>query len=176
MPTPDDRDLRDLTDRTRAEQAASARRRQRSLLAQAAEDGTFTGVLADLAERGTPVAVHTRAGRLLRGTIRSLGRDHLCLAGPRDEPIYVATDAITGVRPEPGTRPTVGDRPDRWPTSLRAVLVELAADRPTVSLTTVGGARIAGRLQAAGRDVVAVRDGTGTSYVPLAAVDDLTLP
>lgn len=176
MSSPSDRDLQELTDRARAEGAAAARRRERSLVAQAAEEGTLVGVLVDLAERGASVALHTQAGRLLRGTVRALGADYVGLIGPGGDPTYVATAAVTGIRPEPGTRTTVGDRQERWGATLHAVLVDLATVRPTVSLYTVGGDRVPGRLLTAGRDLVAVRSGAGTeSYVPLGAINDVAL-
>ncbi|MBX3313843.1 MAG: hypothetical protein KF906_05940 [Actinobacteria bacterium] len=176
MAPPNDRELRELTDRTRAEEAASARRRQRSLLAQAGEEGTFAGVLVDLAERRAPVALHTRAGRLLRGTVRSLGADHLGLVGPGGDLTYVPLAAVTGIRPEPGARSTDGDRRDRRTATLHALLVELAIDRPTVAIYTVGGDRVPGRLRAAGRDLATVRGGTGSDcYVALAAINDVAL-
>lgn len=176
MAEPSDHELQDLTDRARADDAVAARRRQRSLLRQSGEEGTLLGVLADLAERGTAVALHTRAARSLRGTVRALGSDYVGLLGPQGDPTYVPLGALTGVRPEPGARASVGDRSDRWGTSLHATLTDLAIDRPTVALYTVGGDRIPGRLWTVGRDLVAVRGGTGTeSYVPLGAINDVAL-
>lgn len=176
MATPSDHELREMTDRVRAQEAAVARRRQRSLLHQSAEDGTFAGVLTDLAERRTSIALHTRAGRLLRGTIRTLGSDYVGLVGPGGDQMFVPLTAITGVRPEPGTRPTVGDRRERWAATMHAVLVELMTERPTVAVYTVGGDRVPGLLWATGRDVVSIRRGAdGDCYVPLDAVNDVAL-
>ncbi|MCB0976708.1 MAG: hypothetical protein KDB02_04550 [Acidimicrobiales bacterium] len=176
MSSPLDRELQELTDRTRAENAASARRHQRSLLSQASEEGTFRGVLVDLAERQVSVAVHTSAGRILQGTIRALGSDYVGLIGTRDDPTLVPLRSVTGLRPEPGTRPTVGDRSQRWASSWNAALVDLVADRPLVSLHTSGGDRIQGRLWTVGQDVVAVRLQPGvSSYVPIEAINDLAL-
>lgn len=177
MSSPTDRALQELTDQGRATDAAEARRRRRSLIDQAGEEGTFAGVLIDLAERRAVVAVHTRAGRLLRGTVVAIGADYLGLVGARHDTTWVPMHAVTGVRPEPGTRATVGDRSDHVATSWQAVLVELAVARPDVALYTVGGDRIPGRLWSAGQDLVVVRTaaaGSG-SYVPMASVNDLTL-
>lgn len=177
MPTtPSDRQLQELTDRARAEQAAEARRRQRSLLAQAGEEGSFAGVLADLAERGGAVAVHTHAGRLVRGVIGAIGVDYVGLIGARGERTWVPRHAVTGLRPEPGTRATVGDRSGRWAASWHAVVVDLASERTTVALYTVGGDRIPGRLWTAGQDVVSIRAGADVlSYVPMSSINDVTL-
>lgn len=176
MSSPTDRALQELTDRTRAAEAAEARRRQRSLLDQAGEEGTFAGVLADLADRMATVAVHTRAGRLVRGTIGALGADYLGLVGARGDRTWVPIHAVSGLRPEPGTPATVGDRTERWAATWHAVLVELAIDRPTVALYTVGGDRIPGRLWTTGQDLVTVRsDGGERSYVPVGSVNDLAL-
>lgn len=174
--SPTDRDLQDLTDRARADDAALARRRRRSLLQQAGEDGTVAGVLADLAERGRAVALHTRAGRSVRGTVDALGDDYVALVGPRGDTSLVPTESITGLRPEPGTRSTVGDRAPRWASSWRGVLADLAFDHPTVALYTVGDDRVPGRLWTVGRDVLAIRgDDASDTYVPLGSINDLAL-
>ena len=145
-------------------------------LRQSGEEGTLLGVLADLAERGTAVALHTRAARSLRSSVRFLARLRSGLLGPQGDPTYVP---LRGADRRPDLKParaSVGDRSDRWGTSLHAALTELAIDRPTVALYTVGGDRIPGRLWTVGRDLVAVRGGTGTeSYVPLGAVNDVAL-
>lgn len=176
MPSPSDRELQEFTDRARAEEAVAARRLQRALLSQAGEEGTFRGVLVDLAERQVALAVHTTAGRLISGSIRALGSDYLGLVGSKSEHTYVPLRSVTGVRPEPGSPPTVGDRSRGIANSWGAVLVELAAERPMVSLYTIGGDRIPGRLWTAGQDVVAVRmRADATSYVPIDAINDLAV-
>jgi hypothetical protein len=55
-------------------------------------------------------------------------------------------------------------------------LAALAGDRPPVTVHTAAGDRISGRLWWVGRDVAAVRGPNATeSYIPLAALNDLTL-
>ena len=53
----------------RVDDAARQRTRERWLLQQAEEGGRMAGVLCDLGERGTAVAVRTRAGRQHRGRV-----------------------------------------------------------------------------------------------------------
>lgn len=176
MTRPSDHDLQDLTDRTRARTAVEGRRRRRSLLQQAGEEGTFRGVLADLAERRAPVTLHTLAGRVLDGTISTLASDFVGLTGRRGDTSLVPLGCLTGVRAEPGSRSTTGDRPSgRLGESLGSALVTLAAERPRVVVHTLAGDRFVGRLWSAGQDVVVVRSGAGEpTYIRSDAVNDLT--
>lgn len=173
---PLDQALRDLTDEQRRTDAVAARRREQWLRRQSEEEGTFHGVLTDLAERGQLLAVHTRVARVARGALDILGHDFLALRGPAGERTVVPLAVVTSVHPEPGTAATVGDRADHTTATLDVALAALVADRPSVTVHTAAGDRIIGRLWWVGRDVAAVR-GTGAaeSYVPLAALNDLTL-
>ena len=67
--------LVDLLDEARAEAAGTARSRQRWLEQQAAEGATLVGTLVGLAERGGPVALRTRAGRVCHGPLVAVGGD-----------------------------------------------------------------------------------------------------
>ncbi|QXC62393.1 hypothetical protein KSP35_06225 [Aquihabitans sp. G128] len=172
-----DDDLRALTDHQRATDAAAERRREAALRAQSGEAGTFAGVLADLGEREQQVAVATVTGRVLRGAIRTLGTDFVGLRGLGGDGALVATGAITAVRPEPGSAPTVGDRPVTLGRTLAGVLADLAPERPYVTLHTWAGDAVAGHLRHAGVDVLELRTDAGaTAYVPTAMVSDLVLP
>jgi hypothetical protein len=177
---PLDRALRDLTDDQRRADAVVARRREQWLRRQSEEEGTFHGVLTDLAERGPLLAVRTRSARVARGALCTLGHDFLTLRGPTGERTVVPLGVVTSVHPEPGTATTVGDRAgpaaERTAATLDVILAELAAERPPVTVHTTAGDRITGRLWWVGRDVAAVRGGNTTeSYIPLTAVNDLTL-
>ena len=173
---PLDRALRDLTDEQRRADAVAARRREQWLRRQSEEEGTFHGVLTDLAERGPLLAVHTRSTRVARGALHTLGHDFLALAGPAGERTVVPLAVVTSVHPEPGTAATVGDRADHTSATLDVALAALAGDRPPVTVHTAAGDRISGRLWWVGRDVAAVRGPNATeSYIPLAALNDLTL-
>src|SRR3546814_9710109 len=63
----------------RVDQAAQGRARERWLRTIAEEEATFAGVLADLAERASGVALSTTAGRRHRGSIGGLGADFVAL-------------------------------------------------------------------------------------------------
>lgn len=172
-----DADLRDLTDEQRAAAAADARRREHWLHLQATDEGTFGGVLLDLGEREQSLAVSTRTGRTLRGVIRTIGTDFVGLRSPGGEGALVPLGAITVIRPEPGSAPTVGDRLVRMDASLATVLRDLAAERPWVSLHTVANDGLAGELRSVGQDLLVLRSHTGeNTYVPLATVGDVVLP
>jgi hypothetical protein len=177
---PLDRALRDLTDDQRRSDAVAARRREQWLRRQSEEEGTFHGVLTDLAERGPLLAVRTRSARVARGSLCTLGHDFLALRGPTGERTVIPLAVVTSVHPEPGTQATVGDRAGHTTqhtvATLDVALAGLAADRPPVTVHTAAGDRITGRLWWVGRDVAAVRVGNSTeSYIPLNAVNDLTL-
>jgi hypothetical protein len=157
----------------RVDEAARVRTRERWLRQQAEQEGSLAGVLADLAERGVPVAVHVRGGRRHQGEIRALGSDFLAL-GSVDAEVIIALTAVTSVRTHPGEVATIGDRSISTSLGLADVLAGLAADRATVVLVLAGGDdSVAGALRSVGQDVVGVRVVRGpavTAYVPLAAI------
>jgi hypothetical protein len=174
----------------RVDEAARQRTRERWLLQQAEEGGRFTGVLCDLAERGTAVAVRTRAGRQHRGRVLAVGDDFVAVdtgsSGAADGTdgsgaAFVALAAVSSVRVMPGsaTAPT-GDRAVRTGLRLAEVLAGLAAERERVRIVALdGGDAIAGSLRSVGLDVAVVRlDGRdpATAYVPIPAITELTLP
>ena len=173
----DDHGLRDLVDSGRRAAAASIRRREHWLRAQAAATGTFDGVLLDLAERGRPVTIPTRHGRRLRGTVRSLGHDFVRLDLAADGSTLVPIAAITAIRAEPGTPPSSGDRAGALDARLADVLTDLAADRPPVVVHLAGGGTFGGLLVAVGRDLVILEVGASgdRAYLALDAMGDLVL-
>jgi hypothetical protein len=164
------------------DEAARRRARERWLRHQAEEDGSFGGVLVDLADAGGPVLVDLQGGTQVTGVVRAVGADVVTFepAAPGSGPVVVAVAAITAVRSGAGTRPVAGDR--TVPSALRLddVLVELAAEGERVRLVTVAGGVVGGCVRAVGRDVVTLAalgptDGPGQTYVPRAAVAAVTI-
>jgi hypothetical protein len=157
--------------------AVRERIRSHWLRQQAAEEGTFAGVLEDLAERGRPVVVHLRNGRVHRGAPTIVGVDFVALSGPADRGIFVALHAITSVRTLPGEGPTTGDRFWRGNATLAELLSALTGERARVLLVGLDGRdAVSGELRAVGRDVVTVRlDGGGLAYLALDSVAEVSL-
>jgi hypothetical protein len=170
----------------RVDDAARARARERWLRVQAAEEGTFGGVLVDLLEAGAPVTVHTRSGARHVATVRAVGADFVALApggpgapGGRAEEVLVALAAVTSVRSRPGARPLVGDRPPAAGVHLADVVAGLAAEREQVRIAAVDGDAVTGVVQSVGLDVAVVRgvgDPPAMAYVPLAAIAEIVVP
>jgi hypothetical protein len=134
-------------------------------------------VLADIAERGVPVAVHVRGGRRHRAEIRALGSDFVVLRSA-DADRIVALDAVTSVRTRPGETSTIGDRSVATSVRLVDVLADLAAERAAVLLVMAGDDAVAGALRSVGQDVVGVRMAgapAATAYVPVGAIVEVVL-
>ncbi len=161
------------------EGSAGARAQEHWLRAAAEADGTFTGVLVDLAERGTGIAVGMRGGRRHHGRIEVIGADFLALHLPSGSEVLLTLEAVTAVRTAPMADATVGEQVVKTTFRLTEVLGELAAERARVLLVPVDGAdAVAGELRAVGHDVVTVRsdgDPPTTTYVPLAAIAEVAL-
>jgi hypothetical protein len=175
MPSPSDRDLQELTDEVRRADAVESRRREMWLRRQAEEEGTFHGMLIDLTERQGAMAVRTVGGPVVRGRVATLGADFVAVTGAGGGTTLVPLSVVTAVSPEPGTTPTVGDRPESTTATFAVTVAELVADRPSVTVHTVGGDRLAGALWTVGQDLLVVRaDPTADTYVPFTAVNDLT--
>lgn len=157
--------------------AARARARQHWLRRQAEEQATLGGVLVDLAERGQPLMLSTRARRRVAGPVRAVGADFCIVREQASGDVVVPMAAIATVRPAPGEDPVTGDRHLAIELVLAEALVELAADRPAVLIAT-GHDDLKGELRSAGRDVVAVvlegprRD---VVYVSVDAIDHLVI-
>jgi hypothetical protein len=164
----------------RVDEAARRRSRERWLLQSAEEGGALAGVLADLAEQGTPVTVRTSAGRRHTGRLRAVGADFVALATAAGDEVLVAIDAVSSVRTARARAP-LGDRMALGALTLAEALAGLAAERDRALLVTRdGGDTVSGTLRAVGADVVVVRlDGdappAGTAYVPLAAIGEVVL-
>jgi hypothetical protein len=161
----------------RIDEAARLRARERWLRQQAEEEGSLAGVLADLAERGVPIAVHVGGGRRHRGEVRALGSDFVAIRSA-DRDVIVALAAVSSVHTRPGEASTIGDRPSTTSLRLADVLAGLAAERAAVVLLTGGDDAVAGALRSVGQDVVRVRVAdapAATAYVPVAAIVEVVL-
>ncbi|MGH9229649.1 MAG: hypothetical protein ACRD07_13165 [Acidimicrobiales bacterium] len=161
----------------RVDEAARRRARERWLRQQAEEEGSLAGVLADVAERGVPVAVHVRGGRQHRGEIRALGSDFVALRSG-DADVVVALAAVTSMRTRPGEVPTIGDRSIATSLRLVDVLAGLASERAAVLLVMAGDDTVAGALRSVGQDVVrlGVAGAAGvTAYVPVGAIVEVVV-
>ena len=162
----------------RVDEAALGRSRERWLREVAEQEATLTGVLADLAERHTPVAISTSGGRRHHGTIRVIGADFVALGLASGADLLLAASAIGVVRTAPAIEATMGDRMVATELRLADVLAELAADRERVLLVTHNGDVVAGQLRSVGQDVAVVRtdaERRATAYLPLAAIIEVTI-
>lgn len=172
--------LIELLDEGRATERRVARVRERVLRQMAEEGAELMGTLVDLAERRSPVAVGTVAGRRHHGVVTGVGGDYLVLRADGDAEIFLRLDAITTVRPHPGERHDVasGERRHVSDELLIEVLGRVAGERGRVSLVTRAGEVVAGELRAVGADVVSVRLDGGvaeTCYVVASALSEALL-
>ncbi len=173
-----DRRLQDLLDGARAEQAVSAKARERWLRQQASEEATLAGTLVDLAEGSMTVSLTVAAGRAYHGVVGAVGRDFVALVLPSGPVVYVRLAAVAVVRPAPGTREgeASGDRAAPHDLMLAEALSRVGWLRPRVALYAGSDVDpVTGELRAVGRDVVTVRhDGPehATVYVNLATLSE----
>jgi len=160
---------------SRTEDAADSRVRQHWARQQAEDEATLLSVLAGLAERGVPVAVHT--GETVRGVVAGLGVDYVALSSG-SQLTLVATRAVRWVRPDAPSPPA--SFADRVPAvgRLLGLLAGLAAERADVRVVA-GGEPLAGELVAAGEDVLTLQPAGGHAgqviYVPVASVSEVSV-
>jgi hypothetical protein len=156
------------------DEAAAARARTAWLQRQAEEEATFTGVLADLAERERTVVVHTTLGRRHGGRLRVVGADFCWLRTARSVDVLIRYDAITLVRPAPRDEGAAGDRAVTPAATFAGALVALLGAR--VMACPLGGEPVNGELRSVGRDVAALRlDDRGACYVRLGSLGELSV-
>ncbi|WP_208029153.1 hypothetical protein [Rhabdothermincola sediminis] len=173
-PDPFDRWLAEVS----ADRVIGERARTGWLARQAAEDATWRGALADLAERGRPVLVELRSGRRHRGTVAVIGHDFLVLRPADGSDVLVALDAIAVLWPSPGDGPVTGDREPPSLTTIGEALAGLAAGGQEVAVWTAGASvAVVGEIAAVGRDLVtlAVAGERGWAYLALASVAEVSL-
>lgn len=163
----------------RVDAAALARARERWLRDVAEQEATVPGVLADLAERRTAVAIRTSAGRRHLGVVDVIGLDFVALRPAAGPDVLLAVRGLGVIRTAPAVDAALGDRVVATELRLGDVLTELAADRERVLVVTLAGDdAVSGRLRSVGQDVVVLRteaDQPGTAYVPLAAIGEVTI-
>lgn len=165
----------------KADEAASARVRERWLTQQAGEQARFALVLSDAAARGLTVRVRT-AATAHAGRIAAVGHDFVEVRTTKRSTVLVVTRAIAVVETAAGTALGGGREPDdaneedvvsEW---LADRLADAAPDQPLVELHVTGGERVLGELRAVGVDVVTVRTASSPPaecYVPLASVSEV---
>lgn len=168
----------------RAKETAAGRIREGWLRRQAAEEATWAGLAADLAERRARVVVHVAGDRLHRGRLIASGADFVLLVtgdeSSRPLPLILAFNCITAVRQESGEAPP--GPVERWSgetlPSLGSLLARLSAERPRLRVVLAGGEAVVGDLDSVGEDVAIIRlsgGQPGSAYLRLAAVTEVSL-
>lgn len=159
----------------RVDEAVRSRARTAWLGRQAAEEATFVGLLADLAERGRQVVVDTAGGRRHRGWLVIVGGD-FCALRTSSHVAVIRHVAVAAVRPLPHDAGTSGDRVVSPTARLRAALSSWAGTGVRVRIEPRAGAAMVGELQAVGEDLVTLRlDDRSQVYVPLISLDELSV-
>ena len=159
----------------RTEDAADSRLRRHWARQQAEDEATLASVLAGMAERRLPVAVHT--GSTVRGVVAGLGVDYVALSSG-SQLTLVPTRAIEWIRPESPSPPAAFA--DRVPVAGRflGLLAALAAERSDVRVVA-GGEPLAGEIVAVGEDVLTLQPSGGHAgqviYVPVASVSEVSV-
>jgi hypothetical protein len=174
--TSDDSLARFAADARMAE-AVRGRSRERWLRQQATESTTLAGACWSLAEAGHPLALTTVAGRVHHGTVGSLGTDFISLRVVRDREVLVPLDMVATMAPSRRRCPT--GRAARRGMTFAEALAHLAADRPNVTIWTLGLSRpMTGELVGVGADVALVgpaEDPSTLVYARLGSVCELSV-
>jgi hypothetical protein len=166
--------LQRLAAETRADDDTEARRRAAWLARQAEAEGTFAGILFDLAERRQPVVVQTTTARTHRGTLLAIGEDFLALRTQQGSDVLVRFDGVASVR-TPGDMPAAGDRTLVVDADFRDAVYAVVDLRPRLLIVSTGTSEpLGGELRIAGRDSVTVRlDGGWTAYLPMGTIIEI---
>jgi sRNA-binding regulator protein Hfq len=176
-PSSFDDELGKLADRARRAEATRARRQRSDRSVAAALSGTFAGTLTEVGESQTPVAILTRNGGHLRGTVASLGPDVVVVQpAAANARVLVHLDAIEGVR-------SAGKGHDRETPSIQSgsglaeLLDEFAESRDRLAVTLASGNRVMGIVQRVGVDqLVLLLDGEADSMtVPIHKIDQVVM-
>jgi len=152
--------------------AARSRSRTRWQRQLAVEDGTWLGLLCELAETQTTMLIDTTLGRRLRGTITAVGHDFVTVAPTIGGRVVVAIAAISAIQQASGHPASTGTGAPTntvGPT-LHELLTELAGDRPQLTWHLTDRTSVTGQLIGVARGFAQLRDtGTppSTNYVPI---------
>lgn len=160
-------------------EAAQSRRRQRSLQQQAEESSTLVGMLVDLAERGTTIAIRTMRDVVHTGIPAVVATDFVLVRNERvDVLVRLADIATVRVDPSVAARPATGDRPAALTLTFFDALFGMVHARPRVVVGLLGAAQdLLGELQSVGTDLVSLRaDGSAALvHIPHDAIVEVTL-
>lgn len=152
------------------EHAARSRSRARWQHQLAIEEGTWRGLLCDLAETAAATVIDTILGRRLQGTVVAVGSDFVTVTTTAGGHIVLATGAISAIHLGPGQTPPLGRAVGASHTTLSELLAELAVDKPTLSWHLTERTSVSGQLVGVGRGFIHLRvEGTPptTSYLPV---------
>ncbi len=155
----------------RVDMEVRARRRERWIRQQLAEEATLAGALA--AAVGQEIALQVVTGDRIAGDLCEAGEDVVQVVR-RHLSTWVATDAVAALEvagPLAAAGPPTGGR------TMREVLTDLCGEGTEVVLTLVGGTALRGELLAVG-EVATVSSGPGgrTAYAALSAVAFVSIP
>lgn len=170
-----------LADDAVQDAAVRARSERRGRQQRATEVATWIGTLRDLAERRIVVSLRVRSGRVHRGTLVAVARDHVAVRLAAGRLVFVALPAVRTVRPEPGEAapPAMGDRDSAQDRTLGEVVARLAEDRAPVVLGVRDlEAALAGEVVGLGEDVLTLRVAgadRATVYLPLDILDEVAI-
>lgn len=171
---PDDPALDRWIAELRTEDAARSRARVGAMKAQAAEDATVVGVLADLREREAQVLLTTTSGRRHRGQVLVVGPDALVLRVGVHEWLVTRIAAVASVRLVGGD-PVNGEGSATTMSRFGRILGAAAQPGEWIRIS-VGGEAFGGTVVATSAEVVVLRlDNGDVSYVNLDAVEEASL-
>jgi len=158
----------------RTDDAARSRGRVGALKAQAAEDATVVGVLADLQERDAQVLLTTTTGRRHRGQVLVVGPDAVVLRVARHEWLITRLASVASVRMVGGD-PVHGEGPASALSRFGRILAAAAEPGEWLRIS-VGGEAFGGEVVAISAEVAVLRlDNGDLTYVNLDAVEEVSL-
>lgn len=152
------------------EHAARSRSRARWQHQLAIEEGTWRGLLCDLAETAAAIVIDTNLGRRLQGTVVAVGSDFVTVTTTAGGRVVLATRAISAIHLGPGQSGPFGRAVAPNHTTLSELLAELAGEKPTLTWHLTERTSVMGQLVGVGRGFVHLRvEATPptTSYLPI---------
>lgn len=172
--------LLDLTDRARLADAVASRVAQRDLTARATELATLAGTLHDLAEHRAGVVVTTTSGRTQHGSLVGVAVDHVVLVTRAGQQVFLRTDTIAIVRPDPTHRAALpqGERGPAQDLLLLERCARWLEAPPSLAIGPRGAVGLVhGRLLTVAEDLLSIAlDGTRTpAHVAAAAIEVIVL-